>query len=196
MSLSLEDVFEAVSKEMYQLTHRWNVNLQLFDSGDDNLKLLNNSGSAVFNLLQKLLIQDAILTISRLTDPSGAGDRENASIENLLVRAKGTLTSIEYEKYEERREHIYTRVQDLVRHRNKAIAHSDLQHALNKKELPPLFYDDIESAMKELCTFMSDIARALFARSIKYNVTIPFGHGGDALLRILAVAHKNSSDNG
>ncbi len=196
MSLSLEDVFEAVSKEMYQLTHRWNVNLQLFDSGDDNLKLLNNSGSAVFNLLQKLLIQDAILTISRLTDPSGAGDRENASIENLLVRAKGTLTPIEYEKYEERREHIYTRVQDLVRHRNKAIAHSDLQHALNKKELPPLFYDDIESAMKELCTFMSDIARALFARSIKYNVIIPFGHGGDALLRILAVAHKNSSNNG
>lgn len=187
---SLEDVFEAVNQQITQLSHRWNIFRQLFDSGQENIDLLNKSGSIVFGLLQKLIIDDAILTISRLTDPAISSSQENASVANLLVRASGTLDATNQDEFGKRRSAIHADVENLRTHRNKAIAHADLLHAVNAKALPPLTYDEIESAMTDLCKLMADIARTLFGWTIHHNVIIPFGRGGDTLLRVLARAHK------
>lgn len=192
MSPGLEEIFEAVNQQTTQLSHRWQVFRQLFDNGQESIDLLNKSGSIVFGLLQKLLIDDAILTISRLTDPIESSSQENASVANLLFRARGTLNTADQDEFERRRGAIRANVENLRTHRNKAIAHADLRHAVDAKSLPPLRYDEIESAMMGLCKLMADIARTLWGWTVHHNVIIPFGHGGDTLLQLLARAHENA----
>jgi hypothetical protein len=193
MSPSLDDVFGAVNQQVTQLSHRWNIFRQLFDSGPESIELLNRSGSIVFGLLQRLLIDDAILTISRLTDPAGSNDRQNASVPTLLKRSSDILSAAVRDEFEHDAARIHRAVDNVRVHRNKAIAHADLHHALNASALPPLTYDEIESAIKELCKLMTDIARALFGWTVHHNVIVPFGHGGTDLLNILVRAHKHGS---
>lgn len=196
VSSSLEDVFQAVNQQITQLSHRWHIFRQLYDSGQESIDLLNRSGSIVFGLLQKLLIDDAILIISRLTDPGGSSSQENASVANLLNRARVILNTTDRDKFEKRLGAIRANVKSLRTHRNKAIAHADLEHAASEKALPPLTYDEIENAMTDLCKLMADIARTLFGWTMHHNVIIRFGQGGDTLLRVLARAHENAPKEG
>jgi hypothetical protein len=63
-------------------------------------------------------------------------------------------------------------------------------HALKLKALPPVFYDDLEGAMKECRYLMSVLGRSLFARTCTYDVIIPFGQSGSDLLALLRRAHR------
>lgn len=193
MSPGLEEVFETVNQQVTQLSHRWDIFRQLFDGGQESIDLLNRSGSIVFGVLQKLLIDDAILTISRLTDSAKSGSLENASVANLINKAIGTLATADGDEFEKRRSLIRINVGNIRTHRHKAIAHADLQQAVNATALPPLTYDEIESAMKDLRKLLADIARTLWGRTLSHNVIIPFGHGGDTLSLMLARAQEKAT---
>jgi hypothetical protein len=48
MSPSLDDVFGAVNQQVTQLSHRWNIFRQLFDSGPESIELLTQLQHRVF----------------------------------------------------------------------------------------------------------------------------------------------------
>lgn len=194
MTATLESEFECVNQSVIQLTFRWKIFCQLFDSGPDNIALLNVSGAVVFGLFQRLVLDDVIMALSRLTDPAFSGrnksdENANANIKYLLLKATESLDEDTNAKLQA----LFARLEDYVKnlrvHRNKALAHADLRHALQPEALPPVLYDDLESAMKECRNLMGNLGKLLFARACSYEIIIPFGRSGSDLLSHLRKSH-------
>jgi hypothetical protein len=193
MNTHLEQTFECVNQFVIQLSFRWKIYCQLFDSGPDNIALLNANGAEVFSLFQKLALDDAILALSRLTDPASSGkNKDNANIRYLLKTATPCLNQNVNAELQATLVRLESHVQSLRIHRSKALAHADLQHALQFEVLPPVLYDELEGAMRECHNLMSKLGLALFSRTCCYDVIIPFGRSGFDLLECLrrADTHK------
>jgi AbiU2 len=189
MSISLS-VFNCVNKHVIQLSYRWKIYCQLFDSGPENIALLNLSGKEVFKLFQRLVLDDTILALSRLTDPPSSGkDKDNANIKYILVHATDKLSSNVSTELNITLARLEGHVKNLRVHRDKALAHADLKHELQVEALPQITYDELESAMHECRTLMSKVGSVLFKQTSCYDVIVPFGSGGYDLLSILNKAH-------
>jgi hypothetical protein len=137
---AFETAFEAIDNSIQQVFTRWKVYAQLFDSGEENVALLNSSGSYVFFLLQRLLLDDTILALSRLTDPPASAGRKNASIRYLVQAAVPTLAREVAADVNASLAELESHVANARVHRNKAVAHADLQHSLGKASLPDISY--------------------------------------------------------
>ena len=90
---TFESVFETVDRQVQQIFARYEIYNQLFNSGDGNVELLNASGSYVFHIFQRLLLDDMLLALSRMTDPEGRLGQENASINFLFALSKPHLSA-------------------------------------------------------------------------------------------------------
>lgn len=188
MTDALESVFDAVNDSVVELSLRWKLFCQLFDSGSENIALLNNSGAKVFALFQRLVLDDVILTLSRLTDPASSSrdaNNANASFKYLLQGAGESLDHSARNGLQEILVRLEQRVSHIRTHRNKAIAHADLEHALDPDCLPGIRYDNLEAAMQECRDFMSALGKSLFQRRCSYEVIIPFRRSGTDLLNHL-----------
>lgn len=176
-----DDTFEVIDRSIKQLFVKWKVYNQLFGSGDENVALLNKSASYVFFLLQRLLLDDTILTLSRLTDAPESAGQSNASLKYLVQAA--TLTAENKEKVDEHLLDLGKQVANVRIHRNKAIGHADLQHAVGSKELPNISYAELESAMSTMEKVMLLLGTSSISRVGGYeDPIIAFGADGNALL--------------
>lgn len=187
----LENLLNAVNKQVIQLSYRWKIFCQLFDSGQDNIELLNKSGSNVFELFQRLVLDDAMISLSRLTDLGKSKSSENTSVRNLLEKARSHLESSTVTEVEAQITKLDNYVLNIRKHRNKVLAHSDLKHALNAAALPSVTYDELESAMRTLQSIVNKIAYETCRRTTHYDPIIPYGCGGDSLLEVLKRGRSN-----
>ena len=189
MLTNIESVFKCVNRFVVQFSFRWALYCQLFDSGPDNIALLNASGAEVFSLCQKLMVDDAIMALSRLTDPPSSGkERDNASIPHLLNLAAPHLDKSTNDELQATLVQLRKLLQNALAHRSKALAHADLRHAVQTKALPPVRYDELEGAMEECRRIMRKLSKSLFGRTCSHEVIIPFDRGGSALLAKLRKA--------
>jgi hypothetical protein len=188
MNSDLLPLFESINQEVIQLSYRWKIFLQLFDSREENLQLLNKSGATVFELLQKLIVDDVILTLSRLTDKEKPLGQENVSIKNFISKATPYLSQTLPNELSCTLNRLDSLVQNLRVHRNKAIAHKDIEHAVGARQLPDVRYDDLENSMEELRTIMSKLGTELFNQKTCYSVVSKFGCDGQGLLSVLRKA--------
>lgn len=197
MSVTYEQVFEAVDLAVQSLTYRWKTYCELFDSGAENLALLNDSGASVFALLQRLLLDDSILALSRLTDPSSSGPgKSNASFKYLHERALGTVKPETLAEAQVLLAELKNLAANIRLHRKKAVAHADLQHAIAQEVLPSLTYDELEKSMQLCRDFMLKMGTSQMYRSGGYSVIVPFGKGVPKLLSCLRAAHSGGESAG
>lgn len=185
---TFDATFEAIDRGVQQVFVRWEIYTQLFDSGDENVDLLNASGSYVFFLLQRLLLDDTILALSRLTDPPATGQHENASIKHLIGLVRPTLTPLDANDVDVSLGNLEQHVINARTHRDKAIAHADLQHAVGSASLPDVAYTELEGAMQELQKLMLRLGSSSIRRVGGYTPIIAFGTDGNALLKQLRKA--------
>lgn len=185
---AFESIFEAIDRSVQQVFVRWEIYTQLFDSGDENVDLLNASGSYVFFLLQRLLLDDAILALSRLTDPPITGKHENASIKHLIGLMRSSLAPADANDVDISLENLERHVSNARIHRDKAIAHADLQHAVGSASLPDIAYTELEGAMQELQKLMLRLGSSSIRRVGGYRPIIAFGTDGNSLLKHLRKA--------
>ncbi len=185
MSTSYESVFKCIDTSVHSLTYRWKIYCELFDSGEDSITLLNSSGASVFGLLQRLLLDDTILCLSRLTDPASSGkDKDNASFQYLIDLARSTLDASIIAEIDIKLNQLDQHVKNIRAYRMKALAHADLKHATKAVVLPNIRYDELEVAM-QLCR---DLMLKLGTKDIYrtgYSAIIPFGEGPATLFRLL-----------
>lgn len=184
--------FHAIDDEVLFLFYRWKIFRQLFVSGKENLALLNQSGSNVFALLQTLMIDDVFLTLSRLTDPEKTRADENVSIKNLLRKIDGDLDNKLREDLRKKLKKLEALSINLRKHRNKRIAHLDLDHAIKVRSLPPVTNGDLEDALDLVKSIMKSVWLALFDVSVWYDPAIAYGCDGEFLLSVLRKAQQNS----
>ena len=125
MTATLESVFECVNQSVIQLIFRWKIFCQLFDSGPDNVDLLNASGAVVFGLFQRLALDDVIMALSRLTDPANSGRNKsdkNANIKYLLLNVIDSLDQDTNAELQASLACLEDHVTNIRVHRNKALA--------------------------------------------------------------------------
>lgn len=185
---TFETTFEAIDRSVQQIFVRWEIYTQLFDSGGENVALLNASGSYVFFLLQRLLLDDTILALSRLTDPPTTGKHENASIRHLIGLVRSSLTPADANEVDVSLGNLERHVHNARTHRDKAIVHPDLQHAVGSSSLPDISYTELEGAMQELQKLMLRLGSGSIRRVGGYRPIIAFGTDGNALLKHLRKA--------
>lgn len=196
MNPEIQLFFYRIHCEVVQLFYRWKIFRQLFGSGEENLNLLNKSGSNVFELLQRLTEDNVSLTLCRLTDPERTGSYENLSIRNFLGRIEAVLDVTVRQDLHEKLARLEAATGKFRIHRSKRIAHLDLSHALKPELLPPLWYGDLQDALKILESIMKDLHLiALNADTSYKEPAIAYGCDGEYLLRFLRDAHNRLNDN-
>lgn len=194
MSISYEQVFESVNLAVTSLTYRWKTYCELFDSGAENLAVLNESGASVFALFQRLLLDDTILALSRLTDPSLSGkEKKNASFRHLLKYADTKVDPKIITEACDILNSLDKRVANARIHRMKALAHSDLRHAVKDEVLPSIKYDDLEESM-QMCRDIILKMGTSKMYCVSHNTIVPFGKGPSELLSRLQNARGYSGN--
>ena len=182
-----QTLLEVIEHQFIQLNYRWKIFSQLYDSGQENIDLLNASGQNVFALMQKLLVDDAMGALCRLTDPAGVGDKTNASLKKLLEDSRPNLDTSAYDNLKRILDEIEVHMKNIRKLRNKAMFHASLDHAVGSKPPIRVTYDEIENSMEGVREFLN----ALGGNSREYTPSIPFGTDGNKLLSALAKAHGN-----
>ena len=82
---------------------------------------------------------------------------------------------------------------NLRKHRNKRIAHFDLEHAIKVKQLEAATNGELEDALELIRSIMKDIWLARFGSSVWYDPHLAYGCDGEFLLEILRRAHTNKT---
>ena len=190
------ELLAAIEREFIQLGYRWAVFCQLFDSGQDNVDLLNKSGSNVFQLLQKLLIDDLMMSLCRLSDPPKSMGYENASLKNLTEKLAEHLPPESGTKINAKFAELKQHLEKITILRNKALSHTDLTHAVNTELLPRPTYDELEGAIDTITSILNELTGKVFDYSSDYVPHLPFGHDGNKLLNVLAKAHGHKQNKG
>ena len=185
---TFESVFETVDRQIQEIFARYEIYNQLFNNGDGNVDLLNASGSYVFHVFQRLLLDDILLALSRMTDPGGKNRQENASIKYLFALSRPYLSAEKTDAATTALARLDIQVSNIRVHRNKAIAHPDLAHAVGAETLPDIGYAEIEGAMQELTAIMLQLGNSNVRRVGGYKPIIAFGTDGNALLAKLRSA--------
>jgi hypothetical protein len=140
------------------LRHKWSEFQELFGKGQERIDLLNTVASNFFHFLHRMLFEDAMLHLCRLTDRPRMVDRETLTVRALNDRVSDPALKASMEiKTEEVRENC----QFARKWRNRRLAHTDLitlreGHAL---ALPPVDSANIDTALKsidDLLTLVED----------------------------------------
>jgi len=142
---------------------------------------INDTAQSFFVLIERVLRDDLIATISRLTDDTSTGKYKNLVLAQLPKRFDISIPGELCFQEEITKEigKIECHCEVIRAWRNKLIAHRDLQNALSKsvEPLPPLNLSTIEDALKMISTLMNKI-------QLRYSDTTTYYEGivmsGDA----------------
>lgn len=144
------------------LQRKWSNFQELYGKGQERIDLLNRAASNFFYFLHRLLFEDAMLHLCRLSDPPKtklrSGDRENLSV----LAVAGMITDpvlkalVRTETIQVRKSCEFAR-----KWRNRRLAHTDMIHRGKGRglALPAVTSNDIEGALesiKNLLTLVED----------------------------------------
>jgi hypothetical protein len=190
MGQDLGQLCEELRDDIDWLRRKWSSFQELFGKGQERIDLLNRAASNFFYFLHRLLFEDAMLHLCRLSDPPKTrlrtGDRENLSVLALtdMISNPVLKASVQTNMEKVRKSCEFAR-----KWRNQRLAHTDLinrrkGHALT---LPRVTGNDIESALKsigDLLTLVEDHYN--LPRSVLY----PDPWGAKSLVHYLEEADK------
>lgn len=162
----VDDTFERILKALdYKVTYlhaTWQVYVQLFSAKAD-LELLSETGGFAMGVVQRELIDSVLLGIARLTDPPSTGKFQNLSLRRLADRclheAKGNASSRQTLR-DDLLVHlnvISLRAENIIRHRMKRIAHTDLSMLRPEEHPPGIPRNEIEEALGLIRDYMNRI---------------------------------------
>ena len=152
-----KELYEAIRQDLIRLNANWQIYRQLFTVSDERYVVYNNTAPGFFKLLQDVLVDNAVISLSRFTDPA-----HYQSLSRLIKALKG---QVKHDFYQELREDLSTlesACDDIREHRHKRVAHKALkaappQVASLPTKLPPLTRKKIEGAMASTAALMNKI---------------------------------------
>src|SRR3979409_1675747 len=83
MGTALGTQFSEIWQQVAYLHFNWQEFIELFGTKPTRVELLNQVAPAFFHMVQKLLWEETLLHIARLTDAPRTAGRENLTIRNL-----------------------------------------------------------------------------------------------------------------
>jgi hypothetical protein len=185
------ELFYELWSDMAHLQLDWQNYQSLYGTSPERIDLLSWAAPLFFALLDGILFHDIILAIARITDPATTGKFENASLENLLTKLEPHLESDLARQF-------YKSLSDLselcklVRdHRDKIIAHNDLDIALRYRDDPlaGISRAHIDSILGKIKTLMGDIEEQFRGIPTSYYHVFAL-NDGETLIHVLENARE------
>lgn len=157
-SIGPEDLLEIIKQDVFRLRYAWANFRYLFASEKKTVDVLNAVGPGFFGMAQRLMLDDVILRICRLTDPAANRNQENTTLKRLL-QATGWETSdpAKHALFLSKTRSADAASKDCRDHRNKRISHADLQHSQKAFGLPDATMKMIDGAVTAIEQFIRDI---------------------------------------
>lgn len=137
------------------LQNKWTEFQELFSKGEERITLLNTVASNFFWFLRKMMFEDAMLHLCRLTDPP---ETRIHTAKKVLIRKNLTAMALPNAICDAAfrdlvKSHTQTCKQncEFARQvRNRLIAHSDFESAQRAGSGPQIFRSHVEEAIKSL----------------------------------------------
>lgn len=126
MPAPLGELHYVLSNEVTWLHIKWNDFLSLFGSEAETLELLNQTAPHFFHDLQRMIWEDVLLHLCRLTDPPRSAGRSNLTLRQMLPHISDAALKTEAGSLIDAAEYKTKFARDW---RNRRLAH---------RELPPL----------------------------------------------------------
>lgn len=186
--------YEAARKRLWDdlvhLKDHWHQYVTLYASAPATVALLNRHARWFFGSLQRSLIRDLILGVSRLTDAPGTGDKANLVLTELLRDPKLAEDHGLRDELTTRIAAVCTRAAPIRAHRHKYIAHRDYAVALGRSEdlLPQVQLALLDAILEELTAIYA--VHGLRLHGTSYAFDLEALGSVDALLRSLERADK------
>ena len=154
----LDELLDALGGEWSVGVIRFNEFEQLFGKAE-HVELLNLVGGAFFAEVQRILWDDLLLCVTRLTDPPQTGGKDNLTVKRLPNFC---------ERDDELRKKVQGQVDaaktaaDSARlHRNQRISHKDLAYAIGDNELPSTTLGQIRRALDAVYAVLQTVYMGL-----------------------------------
>ena len=150
-------IYDAIRQDLIRIHANWKIFKQLFTVSEDRFVIMNNTAPAFFRLIQDVLVDDAVISLSRLVDPS--------SDDSLLRLQKALKSQVDHSFYLELEQDLQELVvvcSDIREHRHKRVAHKIRtskrpESSGNPIKLPSLTRNKIEGAMESIASFMNKV---------------------------------------
>jgi hypothetical protein len=186
MPESIRDAFEQLREDVLLLETRWEIYRQLFDHSPMRLLFLDKC-SSIFVLIEKLLVSDVQLSLSRLTDPARKGHHENLSLEYLKEQVEALGDCELSSRLRIMLDDLQKKCREIKRRRNKRLAHSDLRTSLQRSVRPMniLTRQMIEDALSLAGEYMNTIQAHYCEGTVLYEHGIELRHDADSLVALL-----------
>jgi hypothetical protein len=185
MGPDFEQLYRELDHQIEWLFHKWGEFRELFMKGPERIDVLNIAASNFFYFLHKLMFEDMMLHLSRLTDPPETLSQTNLSVRSVVKFIDGNDTQFKanlecaIDKLRQACEFART-------WRNKSLAHTDLSVLRNQlSSLPSVHAQDLEGAMKAIGEFMYCVEHHY---GLPHSVLAHDVWGAKSLARLLEVA--------
>jgi hypothetical protein len=169
--------YDELNTRIAWLTFQWRSYRSLFATSKARVNLINDSAPGMGRLIHDLLVEAVILGICRVADPASTGKNKNLTLEGLVrllspapVETRSKWLSDQCAKIK----HVATALKE---HRDKRIAHTDLDVALGPgNELPAIPRRQIDEVLALIHEFMGNILFWHTGAGLDFNMVVP----GDA----------------
>jgi len=183
---SIKDVYEKIQDEVLLMHTKLKIYRQLFRVSDKRLMLLSECAHNFFFLIQRVLMDDVLMSLSKLTDPARTKKgNENLSFDKLrdLVERNGDqeLSS----KLRKILSDLKKKCRVIQTHRNKRYAHNDLETLMksgaNLERIPVEMIEEVLTLTREyMNAFERDHCPS--EGQISYEEGIDLKSGAEALV--------------
>jgi hypothetical protein len=182
----IAEVFEELRNEIIWLHARWILYNQLYGRSETRVDLLNESAGTFFYVVQETLLADIHIALSKLSDPAATGRFDNLSLEQLQIRVDSVCVSDLSDKTRPLLAEFRTRCAPFRERRNKTLAHSDLDTALQRATpLPQTSREMVNHALETLRDYMNEIEGHYEDRTTAYDYFVMHASDGDSLVHLL-----------
>jgi len=182
---SLQVIFEKIKAQALWLTVHWTIYKELFNHSKERFEMLHECDPAAFWSFQIALETEILMSLSRLTDLPGKGDKEVLSFER-LHRAiadcgERELARVLRSTHKDLRKKC-KRIRD---HRNTRLAHLDLKISMNEgPTLDPISVRMIEDAVASIHGYMGTFEHH-YRPDTEFQYEVGIRASGKALISVI-----------
>ncbi len=185
MGTPLGEQFSALWQEMAWLYLKWGEYDELFGKKPSRVQLLNDAAPVFFFVVEKVLWDDTLLHIARLTDPAQSVGKGNRT--NLTIQALPDLVDASIKKSIAGFVDVAVRRAKFCRDwRNRYIAHRDLALALDDSVNPlkPASRKKVRQALEAIADVLDEISQRYMSSEMRFDI---HGHlrGAESLLYVI-----------
>jgi hypothetical protein len=181
MPTPLGDIHHWLHDELGWLHIKWSDFRRLYATGQERVDVLNTAAPAFFNQLERMMLEDVLLHLCRITDPVKSVGRDNLTIMRIpdaipdlaLRGVVGPLVDNAKQKSQFARDW-----------RNRRLAHQELPALQGQlaATLPPPSVQNIEDALAAIRKAMNHIERHYLNETVLYEHSMEALGGVEALI--------------